>query len=262
MTGAEPDLPAQGLSFDRDGSVATLTVGTGARFNAMNLRQWRALGDAARSLRSSGTLRAVVVRGQGDTFCSGSDLREWAGLTAAQVTDCFAEIENTLQAIEDIPVPTVAVVEGVAAGGGCQLALACDLQLMADSARMGMPTSRLGILIPVSFANRLSMRVGPARAKALLYGGRLVDGGRADLIGLVTTTVPADRLDAELEQLLTRWGALSAASLRAAKVAVNLALAPVEAPARSSVVGLSSDEAEFTQRVDAFLHHSAPRGRR
>lgn len=247
MTSAGP------LSFDRGGSVAALTIGTGPRLNAMDLRQWRALGDAARSLQSSGSLRAVVVRGHGGTFCSGSDLREWAGFSPAQVTACFTEIENTLQAIEDIPVPTVAIVEGVAAGGGCQLALACDLQLMADTARMGMPTSKLGILIPVSFANRLSLRVGPARAKALLYGGRLVPASRAGSIGLVSTTVPHDDLDAELAELLTRWSGLSAASLRAAKAAVNLAVAPLVQPARELPAQTAADPKEFAQRVESFL---------
>jgi enoyl-CoA hydratase/carnithine racemase len=241
------------LSFDEAGSVASLTVGSGARFNAMDLDQWRELADAARSLVSSRSVRAVVVRGQGGTFSSGSDLREWTGLTQDQVSGSFADIEDALQAIESIPVPTVAVVEGVAAGGGCQLALACDLQLMSASARIGMPTAKLGILVPVSFAHRLSVRIGPSRAKDLLYGGRLVTADEASAMGLVTSAVADDLLDGELTALLTRWGAQSVAALRAAKAAVNRATAPLDEPARSIGIGVTSDT-EFTSRVEAFLH--------
>lgn len=241
------------LSFDETGSVASLTVGSGARFNAMDLDQWRELADAARSLVASDSVRAVVVRGQGGTFSSGSDLREWTGLTQDQVSGSFADIEDALQAIESIPVPTVAVVEGVAAGGGCQLALACDLQLMSASARIGMPTAKLGILVPVAFAHRLAVRIGPSRAKDLLYGGRLVTADEASAMGLVTSAVADDVLDRELTALLTRWGGQSVASLRAAKAAVNRATAPLDEPARSSGIGVTSDT-EFTSRVEAFLH--------
>ena len=91
-------------------------------------------------------------------------------------------LEKALQAIEDLPVPTVAVVEGVATGAGCQLALACDLQLMNGSARIGMPIARLGLLVPATFANRMSLRIGPSRTKDLLYGGRLLTAEQAGAI--------------------------------------------------------------------------------
>ena len=254
MTAAHPNR-SEALSFDESGTVATLTVGSGARLNAMDLDQWRGLADAALALQVSGAVRAVVVRGHGDTFCSGSDLREWAGLTPDRVSECFTEIEGTLRAIEDIPVPTVAVVEGVAAGGGCQLALACDLQLMSASARMGMPIAKLGILVPVPFVHRLVVRIGPSRAKELLYGGRLLTAAEASAMGLVTASVADERLDHELAALLTRWGAQSAASLRAAKAAVNRAMAPLDEPVRRGGIGVASGE-EFPARVEAFLRRS------
>src|SRR6478735_5375798 len=114
--------------------VAVLEVGTGERFNALSSPQWRALEISARNLSTDPSVRAVVIRGAGGTFCSGSDLREWQDATGADVTDAFSAIERALQAIESIPVPTVALVRGVATGAGCQLALACDLQVLESSA--------------------------------------------------------------------------------------------------------------------------------
>lgn len=244
------------VTVSEHGSVATLTLGTGQRFNALGIDAWRALHSAATALATESSLRAVVIRGAGGVFCSGADLREWDGASADQVTESFAVLEGALQAVENIPVPTVAVVEGVATGGGCQLALACDLQLTSSSARLGMPIARLGILVPASFANRLSLRIGPSRAKDLLYGSRLLSAQQAADMGLITTVVAEDDLDAALAGLLAGWESLSAGSLRAAKAAVDLGLRPVSQPARQAPVGLASDPDEFSSRVRAFLNRN------
>lgn len=241
-----------------DDGVAVLTVGDGERFNALSSRQWRALEDSARSLAENSAIRAVVVRGTGSTFCSGSDLREWQDAGSADVNGSFAVIEAALQAIEAIPVPTVALVQGVATGAGCQLALACDLQVLESSARIGMPIARLGLLIPPSFANRMSLRIGPSRAKDLLYGGRLLTAAEALAMGLVTTVVAAGLGAKEVAQLTETWRPLSQASLRASKVAVNLGLAPVEVAGRTLPHGAAADPEEFSHRVRHFLRRKHP----
>ena len=253
MTRTQQDI----VTLTENGTVATVCIGSGERFNALGIDGWRELEAAARSLAERPELRAVVVRGHGAVFCAGNDLREWETASAEEVSRSFAAIEGALQAVENLPMPTVAVVEGVATGGGCQLALSCDLQLVSSTASLGMPIARLGILAPASFANRLSLRVGPSRAKALLFDSHLLTALRAERIGLVTTVVPESNVDAELATLLASWGTVSAASLRAAKAAVNLGLQPVAQPARQAPMGLASDPQEFSQRVSSFLHHTA-----
>ncbi|MGO4857194.1 enoyl-CoA hydratase/isomerase family protein [Arthrobacter sp. 2MCAF14] len=242
------------MTLDDSGSVATLTIGTGQRFNALGQQEWETLERAATSLAEHEALKAVVVRGRGGVFCSGSDLREWEGTSPDTVSASFAGMEAALQAIEDLPVPTVAAVEGFATGAGCQLALACDLQLMNHSAKIGMPIARLGLLVPATFANRMSLRIGPSRTKDLLYGGRLLTAQEANDIGLITTVVADDDVDAALGELLARWESLSAASLRASKAAVDLGLSPVAQPARHAPQGPASDPQEFAWRVNSFLH--------
>jgi enoyl-CoA hydratase/carnithine racemase len=249
---------AESVEVSRSGAVATITIGTGERFNAMGRVEWRALEGVATQLATDDSLQAVVLRGRGGRFSAGSNLNDWSGASAAEVDASFAEIEEALQAVENLPVPTVAVVEGVAAGAGCQLLLSCDLQLVARSARLGMPTAQLGILVPPSFANRLSLRIGPSRTKELLFGGVLLTAEQAGAMGLITAVVADAELDAELASLLDRWRAQSAAALRAAKAAVNLGLAPLEQPARDHGIGVASDPGEFPRRVDGFLHRKKP----
>lgn len=236
-----------------EGHVATVAFGTGERLNALGMEEWEELGLAARELGAADSVRAVVVRGRGGVFCAGFDLREWAGADAEEITGRFWEIEQALRAFEDLPMPTVAVVEGVAAGGGCQLALACDLQLMAASARIGMPTSRLGILVPPSFATRLALRIGPSRTKDLLYGGRMLSASEAHDVGLVTTLVADPELDSALAILLDTWTGLSQGSLRAAKAAVDSGLKPLIDPVRAEPPGPAADAEEFPRRIDEFL---------
>ena len=152
----------------------------------------------------------------------------------------------------------MALVQGVATGAGCQLALACDLQVLETSAQIGMPIARLGMLIPPTFANRMSLRIGPSRAKDLLFGGRLLTATEALTIGLVTTVVAAGDAPEEVARLTGPWSAMSQASLRASKAAVNEGLAPLEGPARALPQGPAADPEEFFQRVNRFLHHSRP----
>lgn len=239
---------------DESGSVATLSIGSGERLNALGLKDWQELRLAVHRLAAVPSLRAVVVRGRGGVFCSGFDVREWEGAPDSEVNQTFGIIEAALQALEDLPVPTVAVVEGVAAGAGCQLALACDLQLLTASARIGMPVARLGLLVPATFATRLALRVGPSRSKDLLYAGRMLTARQAWDKGLVTTLAPDDNADAALAAVLDPWKGASAASLRASKAAVDEGLRLLTETGRRAPQGPAVDPHEFRSRVAGFLH--------
>jgi enoyl-CoA hydratase len=233
--------------------VATVLFGSGERLNALGLADWTELEEAASALSEDQSVRTVVFRGRGGVFCSGSHLGEWNGASMDDVGTSFERMERAFRAIEDLSVPTVAVIEGAAAGGGLQLALACDLQLTSADARLGMPISRLGILVPASFAARLSLRIGPSRTKQLLYGGRLLPAEEAQRIGLITSVAEEGRVDDELGALLGAWAGLPAASLRAAKSAVDRGLLPLTSPVRQQPLGAVADPAEFPRRVAAFL---------
>jgi enoyl-CoA hydratase/carnithine racemase len=208
-----------------EGALATVTVGTGERHNALTAAGWQELADRFGALAGEAGLAAVVVRGAGGTFCSGSDVTEWLGATPEALEDSFARMEAAFRAIEACPVPVVAQIAGYAAGAGCQLALACDLRVIGESARIGMPIARLGILPSPAFAGRLVRLSGPAVAAELLHTGRLLDARRAVAVGLANLAVPDPDLAAGTRELIADIVRHPPAALRAAKQAVTAATA-------------------------------------
>ncbi len=260
MSVATTGAPAVAVTVDP--GVATVVVGDGRRRNALDTAGWEVL--RRRVLELPDDLRTVVVRGAGDTFCAGSDLREWDAAEPGVIDASFAAMEAALRAVEGVPVPTLAVVEGAATGADCLLALACDTQLVARTAVVGMPVARLGILLSPAFATRLTLRVGPARAKELLYTGRILGADEAAGIGLLGRVVADTDLADELAAVLEVWRAQPVSALRAAKRAVDTGLAPLTVAAGAVPPGPSSDRHEMTRRVSDFLTggrtRRAPRG--
>jgi enoyl-CoA hydratase len=238
-----------------EGRVATVTIGAGQRHNALAPEDWSELRKTASELATRDDISVVVFRGAAGTFSSGSDIRYWDETSAAQVDADFITIEHALQAVEAIPVPTIAAVEGIAVGAGCELALACDLRLVAESARIGMPILRLGVLVSPQFVLRLTLLIGVARARELLYLGRLLSATEADRMGIVNATVPDDQLSGMLAEWTERISNQPHAGLIAAKTASNVALERLrkahEAPEWSF-----SDPTTFSERIRAFLTHA------
>ena len=210
-----------------DDGTAVVTIGRGQRRNALAAGDWHELACQVESLSGQSSLRAVLVRGAGSTFCAGSDVAGWVGATPEAVEDSFAHMERAFRAIEACPVPVIAEIRGVAAGAGCQLALACDLRVMAESARIGMPIARLGILPSPAFAARLVRACGSACAAELLYTGRLLRARDALVAGLATACVPDDCLTDRVSELLIDTIRHPPAAVRAAKRAITEATSPV-----------------------------------
>ena len=247
MTG---ELACQELvRMDLDGTVAVVTVGSGRRRNALTTSGWSQLELIVRRVAQEPAVRAVLLRGAGDTFCSGSDMTEWLGAPPDVIDRCFAQMESTFRAIEESAIPFVAEIRGVAAGAGCQLALACDLRVIADSARIGMPIARLAILPSPAFAGRLAAVAGPALARELLYTGRLLDARSAAAAGLVNAAVPGDALGDHTARLLADITRHNKVAVQAAKQAVTVA-AGTPSP---RTLGPAVSYEDFQHSVAGFL---------
>lgn len=232
-----------------EANVAVLTVGTGRQYNALRHAGWRLLEERVHEVASMPSVRAAVIRGEGDSFCAGSDISDWAQTTPEEVEETFALMEAAFLAVEQCPVPVVAEIRGVAAGAGCQLALACDLRLMADSARIGMPIARLGILPSPAFAARLVNLAGPAVARKLLYTGGLLGAPAAVAAGLADEHVPDAELAQRTRDLVAEITRHPTVAVRAAKRAVAAATAQ---PSQQSL-GPAVSFADFRAAVAAFL---------
>ncbi|MFI9742210.1 enoyl-CoA hydratase/isomerase family protein [Streptomyces sp. NPDC052494] len=171
--------------------VATVVIANPAKRNAMSAAMWRALPGVLDRLAADRAVRALVLTGEGDTFCAGADissLRE----PGDEQQSLAVRAEEALAAF---PKPTLAAVRGFCVGGGSQLAGACDLRFAEEGARFGITPSKLGIVYPSSSTRRLTALVGPSTAKYLLFSGELMDTERALRTGFVDEVHPAGELD-------------------------------------------------------------------
>lgn len=241
-----------------DGGVAKVTIGNGTRYNVLGVRDWTALERTFGELAADEGVRVVLLAGQGSSFSAGFDLRQWQGASRDEVDQAFDRMEAACTAIERLPVPVVAKVRGVAAGAGCQLALACDLRVADRATRLGMPVAWLGILTSPSFAARLSLLAGPGVARDLLYTGRLIDAAEAERFGLVTRCVAESQLDEVTAALVESIAAQPPAAIRAAKRAVGAGLGPAIEAAQHAAGGPAVAYGDFQNSVTAFLRGRQP----
>lgn len=182
--------------------------------NALSLGLLGELADAVASLATDPAVKAVVVAGGERAFAAGFEISEFDDEERARLV--AARFRSAFDAFGDIPRPVIAAVNGYALGGGLELAMACDLRIAADNARVGQPEILLGLIPGAGGTQRLARLVGPARAKEIVWSGRQLRADEAERIGLVDRVVPA----AELLDAATDWAAQFA---RGAVVAMGLA---------------------------------------
>jgi enoyl-CoA hydratase len=196
--GAELEGAADGVILEVRDAVAVVTLDRPEVHNALNLAMWRRLRSAFQMLSPIRSLRAVIIRGAGGrAFSAGADISEFrttrVGSEAAGVYT--TAVASTLQAIHQAPLPVIAMIGGMAVGGGCEIAAACDLRIAGHTARFGIPIMRLGLTMGLVEAEALVRLIGPAHAKDLLFTGRLIGADEALRIGLVNRVVPDDQLE-------------------------------------------------------------------
>jgi 2-(1,2-epoxy-1,2-dihydrophenyl)acetyl-CoA isomerase len=267
----EDALPSEQLIVDRDGAVATVRMNNAAKLNALSETMTRELVGALESLSGDPGVRAVVLTGEGRGFCAGADLGgmadEYRGGGRARPSDLLDEgYAKIVRLMVEAPKPVIAAVNGVAAGAGLSLALACDLRIASEAATFSMAFVRIG-LVPDSGASYFLPRiVGAAAALELSITGDRIDAERALRLGLVSRLAPAESLQddaaalaAELAALPTKAIDLTKRLLRdAASLSLDEALA-----LESRVQDEATQTEDHREGVLAFLDKRAPefRGR-
>ena len=225
-------------------SIATVTLNRPAQRNAMNGAMLTGLRAAFDDLETRGDVRVVVVRGAGPAFCAGMDLKEMEARGGAR--DPEGDVVAVLQRVERSRHPTIAVVHGDAIAGGCELALHCDLRVMAETARIGMPLARIGMIVPFPLGQKLLEIIGPAQTRHLLFTGRPVDGRRAYEIGMVHQVVAAAEVEAAAAALARTIAANAPLALAGMKQVILRAVA-----ARPAVAHDDLDAAALRARQSA-----------
>jgi enoyl-CoA hydratase/carnithine racemase len=212
------------LKEERDGLVR-LTLNRPEVMNSFNFALLRALKAEIEALRFRPEVRVVVITGAGDkAFCAGADLKERASLTPLQVKEFIYTIRDLFTQIEDLNKPVVAAVNGVALGGGTELALACDIRLAAETATLGLTETRLAIIPGAGGTQRLPRLIGRGKAKELIFTGRRVAAAEALALGLVNRVHPLADLPAACEALAAEIAGTGPIAIEQAKYAINKGL--------------------------------------
>jgi enoyl-CoA hydratase/carnithine racemase len=189
--------------------------------NALNDKIGEELADAARSASSSDEVRAVIIYGGEKVFAAGADIKEMAEASYAMMTTHWGQLQESLALIAAIPKPVVAAISGYALGGGLELALAADFRVAGESARLGQPEILLGIFPGAGGTQRLSRLVGPAKAKDIVFTGRMLKAAEAHAIGLIDLVAPDDSVYQAAHDMVKRYATGPALALRAAKRAID-----------------------------------------
>ena len=199
-------MPIPEVQFTSEGRVAFLTFNRPEARNAMTWPMYDALAEACDLVDADQRLSVFVLRGAGDAFVAGTDISQFTSFATAEDGIAYERrMERVLERLEQVSVPTIAQVHGVAAGGGCLIALACDLRVCSPAARFGVPISRtLGNCLSAANCARLVDLIGAARTKELLFTGRLLDATEALSLGLATRLAAVDALDAAVRELVRR----------------------------------------------------------
>ena len=209
----------------REGGVVWLTIDRVEAMNALSGAVLDGILGACRELATDRAARVVVVTGAGEkAFSAGADLKERRGMDATQTQARIQLINDAFDALAALPQPTIAAINGVAFGGGLELALACDFRVAAAHAQLGLTEVRLGIMPGAGGTQRMTRLIGVARAKEMILLGRRVTAADAAAVGLCTAVPPGADLVAAVERLVAELMLAAPISLTQAKRAIDGAL--------------------------------------
>lgn len=245
--------------------LAWLTVNRPAARNALTMAVWDGLASHMRELADQGDVRVVIIRGAGDeSFISGADITEFpaARKDAGMTAEYDRRTHATLEAIATLSKPVIAMINGLCFGGGCSVALACDLRFAAQHSRFAIPAARLGLAYPFHNGIESLVRiVGPTHAADLLLSTRAISASDALRIGLLNGVVPGTQLETTVREYAEKLADNAPLTLAAHKIAIREAMRP--APERDitriqSLARQCFDSNDYQEGIAAFLAKRKP----
>src|SRR5439155_15927556 len=250
--------------FETDGPLAILTFNRPEARNAMTWEMYEALVDACDRVDRDAAVRVVILRGAGGkAFVAGTDIAQFQNFRDREDGLKYEErLDDVLDRLERVTKPTIAQVQGVAAGGGCAIALCCDVRVATPESTFGVPIARtLGNCLSADTCNRLIGLLGPARFKELLFTGRFLHAAEARELGLVNRVAETGDIDRAVRELAADIAANAPLTIRAIKeltrrLAAKQRLAPGE---DRDMIELCYTSADFREGVAAFVEKRAPR---
>ncbi len=206
------------MKLELDDGIATITISRPKALNALNSAVLDELDSAITQVGENRAARALIITGEGNkAFVAGADIGEMVNLTPDEAVAFSRRGQAVFSAIERLPIPTIAAVNGYALGGGCELALGCDIRIASENARFGQPEVGLGIIPGFGGTVRLPLAIGRSRAAYMILTGRQISAKEAYAMGLVAEIMPSESLLSRAEELARELGAKSYVAVAYAK---------------------------------------------
>ena len=255
-------MPSSNVAWDINESVAIVTVNRPEARNALTWDMYDALVEACDKAETQADVRVLIIRGSDGAFAAGTDISQFRDFADGNAGIAYERrLDAVIDRIEALSIATIAEVDGAAAGGGCAIAMACDLRICSERARFGVPVSRtLGNCLSMANTARMVDLLGPAMTRDLLLTGRMIDAHDAMAAGLVSAIVPTEQLEQETYKIAADLSTRARSTIAATK-AMMLRLRDHRRPP----AGLADDiirecygSAEFKEGVTAFLDGRRP----
>jgi enoyl-CoA hydratase len=218
---SERTMALENVLVEKRGRVAILTINRPDKLNALNIATRNEILAAFDQLEKDDEVRVVVVTGAGEkAFIAGADINEFAGMTAVNQR-AVMKGRRAFDAVEDFPKPVIAMINGFALGGGCELAMACDIRIASTRAKLGQPEIKLGIIPGGGGTQRMTRLIGEGKAMELMLTGDMISAEEAKQLGLVNHVFAPEELEAKTLELANRIAELSPVALAMAKASVK-----------------------------------------
>ena len=212
------------IQVSKETGIAIVTINRTEVLNALSSSVLEELGVVVDELAADGSIRVVILTGAGRSFVAGADIAEMSGLTPDEGRDWGRLGASVFRKLELMEKPVIAAVNGFALGGGCELAMACDIRIASDKAKFGQPETGLGITPGFSGTQRMARIIGPAKAKELIFTAEVIKAEEALRIGLVNKVVPAESLMEEAVTMAKTIASKAPIAVKYAKEAINRGL--------------------------------------
>ncbi len=211
------------IIYEKNEGIATIKLNRPQVLNAMNKQLWLDIQEALENIKNDPEIKALIITGEGRAFSTGADLKDSKDRTIEQYRDYLVELQEASRKIIRFEKPTIAAINGYALGSGYELALACDIRLAAEEAKIGSPEARLTSSVTGGAMRLVQDLIGPAKAKELLFTAEYIDGKEAERIGLVNRACPLDRLMPEAMMMAKKIAENSSFSVKMIKKGLNMA---------------------------------------
>jgi enoyl-CoA hydratase len=211
------------IIYEKEAGIATIKLNRPQVLNAMNKQLWIDFQEALEDVKEDPQIKVLIITGEGRAFSTGADLKDSKDRTPEQYRDYLVELQETSRKIIRFEKPTIAAINGYALGSGYELALACDIRIAAEEAKIGSPEARVTSSITGGAFRLIQDLIGPGKAKELLFTAEYIDGKEAERIGLVNEAVSLDKLMETARDMAVKIAANSSFSIKMIKQGLNMA---------------------------------------